>query len=120
MTTPKDSASRVATQRSHRRGTIKVNIEVMSWLKEDFGHQNWDKLVLEETVSPGASIKDLIHLIAKKYPKFGQKALADPNQDFFDYCAVILNGSFLSNPAALNTELKEGDNIKLSPGFYGG
>ena len=99
---------------------IKVNIEVLSWLKEDFDHEGWDKLLLEETVSQGTSIIDLLHLLSKKYPKFGKKAFADPHQSFFDYCAVISNGTFLSALAELNTELKEGDNIKLSPGFYGG
>lgn len=92
----------------------------MSWLKEDFDHEGWDKLFLEETVSQGTSIIDLLHLLAKKYPKFGKKAFADPKQSFFDYCTVISNGTFLSALAELNTELKEGDNIKLSPGFYGG
>jgi len=92
----------------------------MSWLKEDFDHEGWDKLVFEETVSQGTSIIDLLHLMANKYPKFGQKAFTDPQKDFFDYCAVILNGSLLSAPAELNAGLKEGDNIKLSPGFYGG
>ena len=100
--------------------TIKVTIEVMSWLKEDFGHEGWDKLIFEETISPQTSIMGLLHLMADKYPKFSHKAFADSRQDFFDYCAVILNGSFLSAPTALNTELKEGDNIKLTPGFYGG
>jgi molybdopterin converting factor small subunit len=99
---------------------IKVNIEVLSWLKEDFDHGGWDKLLLEETVSQGTSIVDLLHLLSKKYPKFGKKAFADPHQSFFDYCAVISNGTFLSALVELNTELKEGDNIKLSPGFYGG
>ena len=100
--------------------TTKVTIEVMSWLKEDFGHEGWDKLLFEEAISPGTSIMDLLQIMADKYPKFGQKAFADPKQDFFDYCAVILNESLLSAPMTLNTELKEGDNIKLSPGFYGG
>jgi len=100
--------------------SIKVTIEVMSWLKEDFGHDGWDKLVFKEAISPGTSIMNLLHTLAKKYPKFAKKAFADPNQDFFDYCAVILNRSFLSNLASLNTGLKEGDNIKLTPGFYGG
>lgn len=102
------------------KAKLKVTIEVMSWLKEDFGHKGWDKLVLEEAISPGTSIMDLLRLMGDKYPKFGRKAFADPKQDFFDYCAVILNGSFLSAPAKLNTELKEGDDVKLSPGFYGG
>ncbi|MFQ5997466.1 MAG: MoaD/ThiS family protein [Dehalococcoidales bacterium] len=107
---------------SKRKGksTPKVTIEVMSWLKEDFGHEGWGKLVFQEAISPETSIMDLLHTLAKKYPRFAKKAFADPNQDFLDYCAVILNGSFLSNPASLNTKLKDGDDIKLSPGFYGG
>lgn len=92
----------------------------MSWLKEDFDHEGWDKLVFEESISSGTSIMDLLHLMANKYQKFGKKAFGNPKQDFFDYCSTILNGSLLSAPAELNAELKEGDNIKLSPGFYGG
>lgn len=98
---------------------IKVTIAVMSWLKEDFDHKSWDRLVFEEVISPRTSIMDLLYLVAKKYPKFGQKAFVDPKQDFFECCAVILNGSFLSALADLRTELKEGDNLKRCPGFYG-
>jgi molybdopterin converting factor small subunit len=103
-----------------KEATLKVTIEIISWLKEDFDHEGWDKLILEETIRSGTSIMDLLHYLAEKYPKFGQKAFVNPAQDFLDYCAVILNGSFRSNLAALNTDLKEGDNLKLSPGFYGG
>ena len=120
MTTPKDPASRTAPRCFHEGGTIKVNIEVMSWLKDDFGHKGWDKLVFEEAIRSGTSLRDLAHLLADKYPEFGRKAFVDPKQSFFDYCAVILNGRFLSAQAELDTELKEDDNIKLSPGFYGG
>jgi molybdopterin converting factor small subunit len=110
----------LTTRKTEEGKTIKVTVEVMSWLKEDFGHQGWDKLVIEETVSPGTSVMDLLRTIASKYPRFGQKAFANPNQDLLDYCAVIRNGTFISALADLNTELQDGDNIKLSPGFYGG
>lgn len=63
---------------------------------------------------------DLLRFMATKYPKFGKKAFAGQKEDLFDYCAVILNGSFLSAPAELNTELKEADTVTLSPAFYGG
>ncbi|HEY81799.1 MAG TPA: MoaD/ThiS family protein [Dehalococcoidia bacterium] len=109
----------LTTRKTKEGQAIKVTVEVMSWLKEDFGHQGWDKLVIEETVSPGTSVMDLLRVIADKHPRFGQKAFAK-NQDFLDYCAVIRNGTFLSALADLNTELQDGDNIKLSPGFYGG
>jgi len=100
--------------------SIKITIEVMSWLKEDFGYEGWGRLVLEETLSPGTSILDLLHILARKYPRFGQKAFGDPRKDFFDYCAIVLNGTFLSGLPSLNTELEDGDNLILSPGFYGG
>ena len=92
----------------------------MSWLKEDFDHNGSDNLVLEETVNQKTSITDLLHLIANKYPKFGQKAFHNQKQNLFDYCLIILNGNIVSNPAELKTELKEGDAVKFTPAFYGG
>jgi molybdopterin converting factor small subunit len=102
------------------RAKIKVSIEVMAWLKEDFGHEGWDKLIFDQEVARGSSIMDLLQQLAKKYPKFRQKAFIDAKQNLLDYCAVIYNGTFLSSLHDLNTELKEGDNVKLTPGFYGG
>jgi len=100
--------------------TVKVSIEVMSWLKEDFDHEGWDKLAFDQEVSAGSSIMDLLEQLARKYPRFNQKAFIDSKNDLLNYCAVVFNGTFLSSLQDLNTELKEGDNIKLTPGFYGG
>lgn len=99
---------------------MKISVEIISWLKDDFNHKSSERLVLEENVSPGTTIMDLLHVIAEKYPKFGQKAFGGAAQALFEYCIVILNGTFLSAPAELNTPLKEGDAIKFSPAFYGG
>ncbi|MFC1912519.1 MoaD/ThiS family protein [Chloroflexota bacterium] len=99
---------------------MKVIINIAAWLKDDFGHKGSGSLALRETINPGTSIMDLVRILAAKYQTFGKKAFADPKQGFFDYCAVILNGKFISAPAELNTELKEGDTITLSPAFYGG
>ena len=100
--------------------TIKVTVEVMSWLKEDFGHKGWDTLVIEETVPTGASIMDLLHTLAGKYSVFGKKAFAVEPKVTFDYCAVIWDGTLLADLAELDAELKDGDTIKLIPGIYGG
>lgn len=99
---------------------IMVSVEVMSWLKEDFNHEGWDKLVFAQRITDGSSIMDLLQELARKYPKFKQKAFTDAKQDLLDYCAVVHNGRFISALQDLNIELKEGDNIKLTPGFYGG
>ncbi len=100
--------------------TIKVTVDVMSWLKEDFGHERWDTLVIEETVPTGASIMDLLHTLAGKYSVFGKKAFAVEQKVTFDYCAVIWNGAFLISLTELDAELKNRDAIKLIPGIYGG
>ena len=100
--------------------TMKVIVEVMSWLKADFGHEGWDRLVIEETVSKGSTIMDLLHKLAGKYPLFAKKAFALEPKVTFDYCAIIWNGKYLPALAGLDAELKDGDIIKLNPGLYGG
>ena len=100
--------------------TIKVTVTVMCWLQKDFGHEGQDTLVIEETIPTGASIMDLLHALAVKYSVFGKKAFTVEPKVTFDYCAVICNGTFIADLAALDTELKEGDTIKLIPGLYGG
>ncbi len=100
--------------------TIKVSVEVLSWLKEDFNHEGWDKLIFDQEIARGSSIMDLLRQLAQKYPKFNQKAFADSKNNLLDYCAVVFNGTFLSSLQNLDTKLKEGDSVKLTPGFYGG
>jgi len=105
---------------TERKTAVSVSIEVMSWIKEDFDYQGWDRLAFEEKVPRGTTIIDLLRLLADKYPKFGRKAFGEVHPSLLDYCAVILNGTFLSSEKQLEYELQEGDSIKLSPGFYGG
>jgi molybdopterin converting factor small subunit len=99
---------------------IMVSVEVMSWLKEDFDHEGWDKLVFTQEIADGSSIAGLLQELGRKYPKFKQKAFHNTKQDLFNYCAVVHNGRFISALQDLDIELKKGDNIKLTPGFYGG
>jgi molybdopterin converting factor small subunit len=100
--------------------TIKVSVEVLSWLKDDFNHEGWDKLIFDQEIPLGASIMDLLRQLAGKYPRFNQKAFTDETNNLLDYCAVVYNGTFLSSLQSLDTELKDGDSLKLTPGFYGG
>jgi molybdopterin converting factor small subunit len=112
--------SGVAGARVNNKATVKVNVEVMSWLKEDFEHEGWDRLVFDQEITRNSSIMDLLQQLAKKYPRFNQKAFIDSKHNLLDYSAVVFNGTFLSSLQNLDTELKDGDNIKLTPGFYGG
>jgi len=112
--------SSVAGNKVKNQTTIKVSVEVLSWLKEDFDHEGWDKLIFDQAIPRDSTIMDLLEQLARKYPKFNQKAFADAKSNLLDYCAVIRNGTFLSSLQDLDTELKEGDNVKITPGFYGG
>ncbi len=112
--------SDVARARVMNKATMKVNVEVMSWLKEDFEHEGWDRLVFDQEITGNSSIMDLLQQLARKYPRFNQKAFIDSRHNLLDYSAVVFNGTFLSSLQNLDTELKEGDNVKLTPGFYGG
>lgn len=99
---------------------INIKIEVASWLKDDFDYNGLGNLVLNETTSTGTSLIEMLRLVANKYPKFSKKAFNTQKQHLFDYCLVILNGTIMSAPDQLNTELKEGDTLTITPAFYGG
>lgn len=100
--------------------TIKVTFEVKSFLTRDFGHEGLGRLVTEETVPKGSSGMALLHTLAGRYPLFRKKAFTVKHKVTFDYCAVILNGTTLCSLAELDTELKDGDTLKLIPHIYGG
>jgi len=99
---------------------IKVTVEVMSRLKEDFGHSDQDKLIIEESVYQGTTIMDLLHLLSVKYPVFGNKAFAVEQKVTFDYCAIFWNGTLLTDLTDMDNELKDGNKVKLIPALYGG
>jgi molybdopterin converting factor small subunit len=99
---------------------LNVNVEVMSWLKEDFGHEGSDRFFIKESVAEGYTIMDLLHKLARKYPIFAKKAFALEPKVTFDYCAIIRNGEYLPTLSGLDAELKDGDTVKLNPSLYGG
>lgn len=99
---------------------LNINVEVMSLLKKDFGHEGSDKFIVKETVPEGYTIMDLLHKLAERYPVFARKAFALEPKITFDYCAIICNGEYLPTLSRLYTELKDGDTITLNPSLYGG
>jgi molybdopterin converting factor small subunit len=114
MTRPKIS-DRVDAKSSSE---FEVPIEVMSWLKEDFGQKSPGSLAFRETVANGMTIMDLIRHLGGKFPIFGKKAFGQ-KEDMTEYCMVILSGRIISS-VELSQELKPGDKITLTPAFYGG
>lgn len=105
-TTPKSSSE------------FEVPIEVLSWLKEDFGQKSPGGFAFRETVVRGTMIMDLLRHLGGKFPVFGKKAFGQ-KADMTEYCMVILNGRIISS-VELSQELKPGDKIALTPAFYGG
>jgi len=116
MARPKTLLTQTAPQTTPDK--FEVTIDVMSWLKEDFGHKGSGSLSFQETVSRSTSIMNLIRHLAEKFPKFRKKAFGQ-NQDMTEYCLIILNGKIIST-AQLSQDLKPSDRITLSPAFYGG
>ncbi len=98
--------------------TVTVSVEILSWLKEDFGYKISDSVILKETIPQGTSMMDLLHSFAEKYPVFNRKTFGQ-KEGVTEYCMVIIHGKIVP-PAELNSPLKQGDIIKLTPAFYGG
>ena len=81
MTKSKVLAGRIAPKSSSE---FEVPVEVLSWLKEDFGHRTPGAFAFSEKVTRGMTIIDLLHQLGARFPVFGKKAFAE-KQDLTEY-----------------------------------
>jgi len=99
---------------------ILVVVEIVAWLTDHFDYAGEGRLVFNETVTQGTTVTGLVYILGNRYPAFGKEALEEWGKKLSGNIAVILNGSVVSSPAELDTQLKQGDVVTLLPAFVGG
>ena len=95
-----------------------VHLEVVGWLVSAFGPYS-GRLKLEEAVSPGTSLDQLLRFLARKYPGF-KKAAFQPDGSYNGLMNVVVNDRLLSTPSEQESPLQDGDTIVLVPAYAGG
>jgi len=94
----------------------KVEVEVLPWLSRALGKEN--KVRLTETVGEGETLKTLLEKIALSHEGF-QAAIYDAeNGALHENVVVFINNRSIRS--GLQTKIKVGDRVVITPLYSGG
>ena len=98
----------------------KVKFEIRPWLSTLLDPEEAGILVLEENISEGITLRDLLRKLADEYKAFGD-VFFDPNTGQpSSSVAIVINNMLMQSIAELDAELKDSDTITLLPFLDGG
>lgn len=98
----------------------KVRVEVVPWLPSVFGVKQSGRLILEEEVRDGGTVRALVKGLGEKYPEFGKLAFNPETQELTGHVNVVVNDRLLELLDGIDTVVKEGDTVILIPAYAGG
>ncbi len=94
---------------------MKVKLEVLAELTDIFGKKRPGPLVLYEETGAGTTVRQLFESLAAKYAPFGETVFDPATQELVGDTVIMFNGRFFEPVSGLETPLKEGDTVMLSP-----
>lgn len=96
---------------------MKVTVDYLGHIKALIGAEKAGNIEIKD----GASVNDLLLLLAEKYGEPFKKAIYEPNSsDLKPNFILTVNGLLLNQLRGTDTRLKEGDRIVLMPIVSGG
>ena len=98
-----------------------VKLEVLSWLTRVFDKEQRVRLIREEVVNQGTTVRDLFNQLTDRYPEFGELVYNPNDQELTGMVSIIFNDRILElTTGGLDTEIHDGDSIVLLPAYSGG
>ena len=97
-----------------------VRVEVMPWLSRYFDTGRYGRVVLEQGVDEGTTVRRLLEEITADNQEFREVLFDDTTGRLSGHIGLILNGRWLELSGGLEAGLKPGDVVRLMPGFTGG
>ena len=98
----------------------RIRLEILPWVSDIFGGQGAGQLVLEETIEEGATIGDLIRKLGSEHQAFGDIIFDTKTDKLSGYVMIVLNDRIVEALKGLDTNVKDGDTIRLLPVIAGG
>ena len=98
----------------------RIRLEILPWVSDVLDGQGAGHLVLEETIEEGATIGDLIRKLASEHQAFGDIIFDTKTDKLSGYVMIVLNDRIVEALKGLDTNIKDGDIIRLLPVIAGG
>ncbi len=100
-------------------GTVELRFQ--PWLSEALGSPADRPLVLQEALQAGDTLRSVLMRIVSQRPGAAERLYRPGTSHFREEVAVVLNGRLIDLlPGKMDTELQDGDQVLLFPGFSGG
>lgn len=98
----------------------RVHIEIMPWLSKTVGKTEWGKVVAEQSLPDGATLRDLIFALAADHAAFGETVWNAEGGHVAEEITVLVNGRLSDLQHGADTPLRDDDLVIFLPGFAGG
>ncbi|MHB0869764.1 MAG: MoaD/ThiS family protein [Chloroflexota bacterium] len=97
-----------------------VKVEVLPWLSELLSGSISKKVVLEQAVPEGETLRALLARLRDSHSRFG-RMVYDPKRGLLTgHAEIAVNGTLYDQAGGLDAPLHEGDTVTFLPGIAGG
>ncbi len=98
-----------------------VSVRIHAPLSERLGlAQGGRRVLLEQAIEPGESVRDVFSRLAEQYPAFRGNVLEPETGRLLPHVLLLVNGQRLTAPDAYDAPLPAGAEIMLLPAYAGG
>ncbi len=97
-----------------------VTVEAVAWVTRFLGGNGSRRVVFDEAVEPGDTIRTVLRRLSGRYPELDE-ALWDPKSgELGEHIEVLVNDAVLGVTHTLDSTVKGGDRITLFGQYMGG
>jgi molybdopterin converting factor small subunit len=112
-------AGEISSSTATGGASLRVKVEVLSWVARGLGGQRQDKAVWDEPIAAGETLGGLMDRLAERFPSFRQ--FYDPaERRLEEHVELVLNGRLYDLVGGFEARLEPGDTVLIFPGFSGG
>ncbi len=98
----------------------KVRLEIWPWLSRHEEPTGFRRIILEEEVGEGETVRDFLSRMAEAHRVFREVIFNPQSKELSRQVTVIYNDRLLELAAGLDTALQDGDRLSFLPAFAGG
>ncbi len=103
---------------AERAATLRVPVEVVSWVTKLTGGDGTGRRVFEEAVTPGATVRSVLEGLSARFPEL--RAALWHGDELGEHIEVLVNDAVLGIAHTLDSRLGAGDRIALLGQYMGG
>ena len=98
----------------------RIRLEIQPWISNVLDNQAVGSLILDETIEEGATIGDLMRKLGSENQAFGDVMFDNDADKLSGNVIIVLNDRIVEALKGLETNMKDGDIVKLLPVIAGG